>query len=168
MWRTHVGLWLAVVGALTAGCGQSEPGPTGTAPNPAYLMTAEPAGAVGVAEGRTSSDENVVLVGRIGGSEAPFVKGVAAFTVVDPKVPYCADDEGCPTPWDYCCQTHQLKDNSAMVKIVDGAGQTVSQDARELLGVKELAMVVVQGKAERDDQGNLTVLAQKVFVKDKP
>jgi hypothetical protein len=33
-----------------------------------------------------------------------------------------------------------------------------------LLGVNELSKIVVRGKAERDDQGNLTVLADKVHV----
>lgn len=38
-------------------------------------------------------------------------------------------------------------------------------DARELLKVKELSTVVVKGKAQRDDAGNLTVIASGVYVK---
>ncbi len=38
-------------------------------------------------------------------------------------------------------------------------------DARELLKVTELATVVVKGKAQRDDAGNLTILASGVYVK---
>ena len=38
-------------------------------------------------------------------------------------------------------------------------------DAGELLSVKELSTVVVKGKAQRDDSGNLTVLASGVYVK---
>ena len=38
-------------------------------------------------------------------------------------------------------------------------------DARELLNVKELATVVVLGKAQRDDDGNLTILATGVHVR---
>ncbi len=56
-----------------------------------------------VRRGRRPKTTNRSLSGRIGGSEKPFVDGLAAFTIVDLKVPYCADDEGCPTPWDYCC-----------------------------------------------------------------
>ena len=41
-------------------------------------------------------------------------------------------------------------------------------DARELLGVKELQTLVVQGQAKRDDGGNLTILAQQVHVEDDP
>ena len=39
--------------------------------------------------------------------------------------------------------------------------------ARQLLDVKELSTVVVAGKAQRDDAGNLTVLASGVYVKKK-
>lgn len=41
----------------------------------------------------------------------------------------------------------------------------VKVDARELLKVKELATVVVEGKARRDDANNLTVLATNIHVK---
>ena len=50
-------------------------------------------------------------------------------------------------------------------KFVDEQGQTVAVDARELLGLKESQMVVVQGKAKRDEQGNLTVLAEGLYVR---
>lgn len=131
-----------------------------------YVAASEPTGAVAVGTARESvkNDEDVVLVGRVGGSEKPFVDGVAAFTIVDPKVPYCAPDEGCETPWDYCCEQNAVKNNIAMVKVVDGT-KPVMADAKTLLGVKELNIVVVKGKAKRDDAGNLTVLAEQIFVK---
>jgi hypothetical protein len=50
------------------------------------------------------------------------------------------------------------------VKVVDQDGKMVSIDARKLLGVKELDRVVVHGTATRDDEGNLTVLADGVYV----
>jgi len=142
----------------------------GTAPsaaNSAYVVKTEPAGALAVGDARSSvkDQQEVVVVGRIGGSVKPFVEGVAAFTIVDLKVPYCAPDEGCPTPWDYCCEQGQVKSNIAMVKVVDSQGQPVAQDARALLGVAELNTVVVRGRAERDADGNLAVLAQEVFLR---
>ncbi len=133
----------------------------------AYLAESEPEGAVPVGEARqaTKDDESVTLVGLIGGSTEPFVDGLAAFTIVDPKVPYCPPEEGCPTPWDYCCQTDAVKENIATIKVVDPSGNLVVGDARELLNVKELSTVVVEGKASRDENGNLTVAASKVFVR---
>jgi hypothetical protein len=103
--------------------------------------------------------------GRTPREHVPWgVVGRAAFTIVDPKLEYCQPGEGCPTPWDYCCKTDELPANRAMVKVVNAAGETVEEDARQLLGVKELQTVVVKGKAKRDEAGNLTVLADRVFV----
>jgi hypothetical protein len=163
---------------VAAGCADSTQtdAPNAAASNPAaaaapdatYVLATEPEGAAGVGEVRESSNDKdeVTVVGRIGGSEEPFVDGLAAFTIVDPKVAHCSEEEGCPTPWDYCCTQNEVKDNIATVRVVDDQGQLVAQDAKELLGVKELSTVVVKGTAQRDDQGNLTVLAEKVFVKE--
>lgn len=155
---------------VVAGCQGKDPGATAAADGQVesvYLVTSEPPGALPVGEARAQSEDGqeVTLVGLIGGSTKPFVDGLAAFTIVDPKVPYCAADEGCPTPWDYCCETAAVKENIATVKIVDEAGQPVAQSARELLPVKELSTVVVKGKAKRDELGNLTVAATQVFVR---
>ncbi|QDT53036.1 hypothetical protein Pan44_10510 [Caulifigura coniformis] len=165
------GLLPCVVGLSLLGCG-GKPAVTQsqTESKPVmgeYLLATEPAGAmaVGVAKKDAANDSKVTVVGRIGGSEKPFVDGIAAFTIVDPKVEHCKPDEGCPTPWDYCCTTDQLPGNMAMVKVVDAQGKAIAQDARAVLGVKELSMVVVQGSAKRDAEGNLTLLAEKVYVR---
>lgn len=165
------GLAAVSLGIVGCGNGAAPPATTATSDNTesaVYVTKSEPAGAVAVGEARQSAKDKdeVVLVGRIGGSVEPFVDGLAAFTIVDPKVPYCSDDEGCPTPWDYCCEQDQVKENIATIKVVDANGKPVAKDARELLGVKELNVVVVQGKAQRDADGNLSVLADQVFVKN--
>lgn len=158
--------------ALVVGCGTSDVSEPSASSQPSaegaqFVATTEPDNAVpvGTARESTEDEQEVTLVGRIGGSSEPFVEGLAAFTIVDPKVPYCSADEGCPTPWDYCCTQDQVKDNIATVKVVDGEGKPVTGDARQLLGVKELSTVVIKGKATRDDRGNLTVAATKVFVR---
>jgi len=163
---TLIGLSFLVVGCESSEV-PSDPGQGYAATESEYLVDSEPADAMPVGEARESiaDGEDVTLVGLIGGSSDPFVDGLAAFTIVDPKVRYCAADEGCTTPWDYCCTQDQVKDNIATVKVVDEAGQPVVHGARELLGVKELSTVVVKGKAQRDDQGNLTVSANQVFVR---
>ncbi len=165
--------WMLVgVLAVFAGCSNSDVAqnsePASSGPTDSrYVAESEPAGAMPVGEAREAveNEQAVTLVGTIGGSSEPFVDGLAAFTIVDPKVPYCSPDEGCPTPWDYCCTQDQVKGNIATVKVVDESGSPVSGDARSLLGVKELSTVVVEGKAKRDDQGNLTIAATKVFVR---
>lgn len=173
------GTWTAFVSlalvALIVGCGQTTrtPAPQATSTTPAasaagaeILLHEQPADAKPVADVRESAEDgvDVTILGRIGGGENPWVDGRAAFTIVDPKIEPCHPSEGCPTPWDYCCSTDRLPKNRAMIKVVDAAGGTVEQDARKLLGVKELQTVVVKGKAKRDEAGNLTVLANGVFV----
>lgn len=159
-----------LVGAMLAtGCSNSNPVAGGGAKpsSSPYVVSNEPAGAipVGTARDKVTDKQDVVLIGHIGGSAKPFVDGMAAFTIVDPKVAYCAAAEGCPTPWDYCCEQNEVKKNIAMIKVVDSEGKMVAQDAKSLLGVKELSLVVVKGNAQRDEEGNLTLLATKVFLK---
>lgn len=136
------------------------------APSTEVLLKAQPADAKPVGDVRKSAEDGaaVTILGRIGGDTNPWVEGRAAFTIVDPKLEPCKPDEGCPTPWDYCCSTDQLPTHRALIKIVDGAGDTVEQDARKLLGVRELQTVMVRGQAKRDSAGNLTVLASGVYV----
>ena len=75
-------------------------------------------------------------------------------------------DDACPTPWDYCCVSKDdLAKATVLVKVVDDQGKTRPEDARTLLGLKELQTVVVHGKAKRDDAGNLTVAAAGLFVR---
>ena len=132
-----------------------------------YVLDAEPSGAKGVVEVRRDAKDGdeVVVVGRIGGSKAPFVEGLAAFTIVDPKLAPCKPDCGCPTPWDYCCDPGELLTHKATVKIAGDGGKPVEIDARQLLDAKELATVVVRGRASRDEAGNLTVLADGLYVR---
>ena len=136
-----------------------------------FLLSEEPAGAGEVISVReTSKDgDDVVVVGRIGGSADPWISGRAAFSIVDNSLRACSDipEDKCPIPWDYCCETHKLATSTALIKVVDSDGKLVKADAKNLLGVEELSTVVVQGKAERDEAGNLTVLATGVYVKKK-
>lgn len=169
---------IAIVGVLAlalgvvAGCGSESPAPkaaagsAGQAAASPYRLTAEPAGAKDVAAARKAVKDGdaVALVGRIGGNAAPFVPGMTAFRVADLALKPC--DDGCEVPWDFCCEPN-LAESTALVKVVDASGNVVSGDAKQSLGVKELSTVVVQGKAKRDEQGNLTVLADGVYVREQ-
>jgi hypothetical protein len=163
---------------LAAGCSEESSTTTTsttTAPEAAidgsrFLLNEEPAAAATVIEARENSEDgqDIVLVGRIGGSVNPWVKGRAAFSIVDPSLKACSDIPGdeCKIPWDYCCETHKLPTSTALVKFVDDDGRPLKADARELLSLKELQTVVVRGKAKRDEAGNLTVLADGLFVRN--
>ena len=159
--------------ALVVGC--SPPSPTANPASPPaemskFFLTEAPAEAKSVLDAKKSvqDGEEVTLVGRIGGSQSPFVNGRASFTIVDVSLVPCNErpDDMCKTPWDYCCDTDRLPGATAVVKIVDGEGKTVAKDARKDLGMKELQTVTVKGKAIRDEAGNLVVQAPAVFVKN--
>jgi hypothetical protein len=135
-----------------------------------YLTDEAPQGAAEVLAVRADAQDqdDVVVVGRIGGRTNPWIKDRAAFSIVDNSLTPCSEMEGdtCPTPWDYCCEA-DLPDATLLVSVVDDAGNIVPVDARKLLGVKELQTVVVQGKAKRDEAGNVSLLASKIHVRDQ-
>jgi hypothetical protein len=160
---------------MAAGCAQSEPAsqPASAAVVPApeaqkYLLASEPAGAQGVIDVRKNvqSDDQVTVVGRIGGDANPWVDGRVAFLIVDSSLKPCNEIEGdsCSKPWDYCCEA-DLAGGKAMVKLLDEQAQPIQADAKTFLAVKELDTVVVTGRAQRDEAGNVTILADKVFVR---
>lgn len=160
---------------LTACSQDSSTRPTSNAPVPPsidgsqFLLTSEPEESKDVIYVRENANDgdDIVIVGRIGGSENPWIDGRAAFSIVDGSLQACSDIPGdlCEKPWDYCCETPKLPAATALVKVVDEVGEVVKADAKGLLNVEELSTVVIKGKAKRDDAGNLTVLASGVYVK---
>jgi hypothetical protein len=163
----------ALIAMLAAGCGgkapEQEPGKaTPPAGGSKYLLSSEPEGArdvLAVLE-TAKDDEEIVVVGRIGGDEKPFVQDLAAFTIVDRSLKPCNanPEDNCQTPWDYCCEADLAKARTA-VRVVDGHGNIVATGAKELLGLKPLDTVVVQGKAKRDPDGKFTLLATGLYVR---
>lgn len=137
----------------------------------AYLLSSEPKDPASVIHLReeAATDDEVLLVGCIGGSTNPWIEGRAAFTIVDLSLKSCNDklEDRCPTPWDYCCETDKLPTAGALIKFVDDAGKVLKADPKTLFGVKELSTVIIKGSAKRDDADNLTVLASGIFVKKK-
>ena len=138
--------------------------------NAAFLLPEDPVGAQDVIAVRDAAEDgdDVLVVGRVGGGENPWIEGRAAFSIVDSSLQACSDIPGdnCPKPWDYCCETDKLSSATALVTVVGDDGVLVRKDARDLLNIKELSTVVVKGKAKRDEQGNLTIKATGVFVRE--
>lgn len=161
----RISLTACAVLMLLVGCAKDKDSGA-TTDRSSFLLENEPNGAVDVIKVRkdAADGDDVVIVGRIGGSVDPWIEGRAAFSIVDNSLKSCMED-GCETPWDYCCSDN-LATSTALVKVVDQNGLLVKSDARKLLKVKELSTVVVKGKAERDEAGNLVVLANGIFVKE--
>ena len=168
-----VAIALLVVSPLfpLSGCGgTSTATPSSTAqtpsaaPDPSLVLAQEPAGAKTVAEVREKGKEGeeVVVAGWIGGSEAPIIKGRAAFTMVDLQLP---PPECTTKPYSYCCMAKEaLLPNLIMVKFVDGDGKTILKDTHELLGIKEGCIVVVRGHLECSEDGTVnSIVASALF-----
>lgn len=134
-----------------------------------YILTKEPKGAATVLATREKAKDkdDVVVVGRIGGRKSPWVKGAAAFSIVDTSLKACSERPGdtCPTPWDYCCEANLPKATVFVTVVDEKTGKTLKEDAREALKLHELDTVVVEGKAMRDKKGNLTIAASKLYVR---
>lgn len=159
-----LGVAVAASSLVLSGCGSA----TRESQANEYLLSAEPSGAMDVLALRADAkdQQDVVVIGRIGGRLDPWIKGTAAFPIVDRSLRACSEIEGdtCPTPWDFCCESN-LPAATVLVKLVDETGKTIKQDPRTLLDVKELQTVVVQGKVRRDKDGNITVLASHLHVR---
>ena len=136
---------------------------------PKYVLADEPDGAIGVIEARktAANGDPVIVVGRIGGATNPWIEGRAAFMLLDASMVIVADGtesadgEIC---MDECCATERAG-TTTLVKVVDDGGKVLAVDARQLLGVNADDMVVVSGKASKDDSGNFVVLASGVHVR---
>ena len=135
-----------------------------------FKLAKEPNGAVGVIAARESAEdgEPLVLVGRIGGAENPWIDGRAAFTLLDASVAVVPEGEGSEEGEiciGDCCDTERLH-CTTLIKVVDQQGQLVAVDSRKLLGLKESDMVVVQGTAKKDESGNFVMLAKGIYVRN--
>ena len=166
--RKHYWVMIVILGSLIMGCNSKNSPNTTNIDSSLYLLTSEPAGAISVQELKDVSPKNeddIVVFGRIGGIQ-PWIKGLSVFTLVDSALTPCNErpDDTCPPPWDYCCEA-DLAANQTLIKVVDKQGMPLELGAQELLDVKELQTVVVQGKVQRDTAGNLSVLASGVFIR---
>jgi hypothetical protein len=161
--------------ALIAGCGSKSDVGTRSVDSHAsvgsskYVLTDEPDEAIGIIEARESANDGdpIVVVGRIGGTTNPWVDGRAAFTLLDASmvlVPEGTESEEGELCTGDCCAAERAH-ATMLVKFVDDVGRVLAVDSRRLLGLSENEMVVVRGKAAKDESGNVALIADGVFVR---
>ena len=160
-----LGLCLSPLTALI-GCGPSAVSPEVTQQRERYLLREEPSGAVGVLDVREADSlpEQVILVGKIGGTASPWSPGQASFVITDPSAAaeghdHCGDD--CP----FCKHKTDGKDAMALVQFKDQAGNILPIDARELFELEDADTVVVRGKPEINDLGLMVVAADAIYLR---
>lgn len=133
------------------------------------LLTASPEGGKPPEEAKKAAKvgETIVLSGRVGGSDEPFVAGRAVFVLMGPGIKSCADsgDDHCKTPWDYCCETpDDIAKHAATIQIVDAEGKPLKANVKGQGGIKEMSSLVVVGKVHKIEGETLIVNATGIFV----
>ena len=110
--------------------------------------------------------ESAVVVGRV----ASIVPGHAVLTLMDASLPYCGQknaEDGCETPWDYCCESTDTRTaNALVVEMRDAAGQPLRSGVAPDLRLLDL--VAATGKLEKDQHGNFVLVADGWFRRDRP
>jgi len=166
MYRAFVLFSVVIVASQNmTGCGSSPPA-SNQAVDVKYLLADEPADAIEIldAKDQAKDGEAVVVVGRLGGGVKPWIDGRAAFLLVDTRIlPTCQDGEKCDENCPGCAEA--ILSASTMVKFLGSDGKVLPVDARDLLGVKEQQTIVVRGVANRDKAGNVSITAEKIFVR---
>jgi len=160
-------LSLALVALASCSHEETPPAaPKSTAKVPATLrLDQAPPAALSVIEMRKSAANgaDVVVTGRA----KDFVATKAVFTIADLSLKSCADRGDkmeCDTPWDYCCaDPKSVTEGTAAIQVLDGA-EIATGSLQGWNGLDHLKPVVVHGKLEKDDKGNLTVVADGIYV----
>lgn len=176
MKRNFAALVATLILSAVVGCGRSNSSDAPTqhltpvsVDGSKYVLADEPDGAIGVIAARQTAidGEPIVVVGRIGGSANPWIEGRAAFTLLDASMVLVAngtEDAAGEVCLDDCCAAERAE-STALVKVVDANGKVLTADARQLLGVAADDMVVVRGKANKDNNGNFVVIADGVHIR---
>lgn len=143
--------------------GQSES--AGTNHGTRYQLQSEPKDAIGVLQLKESATDGaaIALVGRVGGGQKPWIDGRAAFLLVDDGVAPACRDEECGEDCAECAVA--LAEATTLVKFVDAQGKVLTTDARSLLGIEDFQTVVVQGIARKDKAGNVSVVADSIYIR---
>ncbi len=153
------------------GCGQSnESGGASAdadADDASWRLTSAPDGALGVVKVKAAAaaGDRVVVRGKIGGRMEPISPDSGLFVIMDPALPSCADNlnDGCPTPWDYCCELPEtIAANAATVQLRQADGTPVVLSEGQLKPLNEV--IVVGTVAQRPNDQTLVVTAEGVYV----
>ncbi len=161
-----------IVLAAATGCEQDDRhDPRIQAARAKWLLRDEPANAVTLLDLRDNLDpqRDVVVVGMIGGAPQPWTKGRAAFVIGDPALlmEVADPDHECGPGCPHCAKKREERQAQglAFVRFLDERGELISIDAQRLFGLQREQIVVVRGRAELDDLGNLVVSANGLYVR---
>jgi len=160
---------ILTVGFFSAGCADDKATPEDNNAGQgdgSYWLDQDPGAGQGVRDSRGNAPiEEAIVTGRV----SDLVKGVQAFKITDQSLTYCGQDapeDGCKTPWDYCClAADEVRANTILVELQDDQGAPLSGTVADL---KPLDILSVRGQLKKDDHGNVTLVADALFRKERP
>lgn len=146
-----------------AACGDSKkeaPAASGESTNgntlPATLLADKaPDGALNVVAARAAAKpgDPIVLHGKVGGKMKPFSDAVAVMVLADLEAITSCDknpDDGCETPWDFCCEEPaKIAASTATIQATGADGKVLRSTFRGLGGIKELSELVIAGTVDK-------------------
>lgn len=163
-------LVLAVI-ILAVGCAKQDVAPSGELAEVGkqFLLTEEPAGAVGILDFREAASEtkDVTLFGRIGGGTPVWSPESAMFLISDPtqaledESGHVCKGDNCP----FCKGKTDAKQAQAIAMLTTVDGKVPPVDARKLLPLAEGQIVVVQGRPETNAVGQLVVHVRGIYLR---
>jgi hypothetical protein len=157
---------------LLSGCGT----PSGLDPallawREKFVLVAEPANAVSLAEAKSELAERsaIVVTGKIGGTELePFESGKASFIISElpqPGTHSHAEGEADNCPF---CKRRAAKAPKAIVQFLNDKQEVIPFDARELFDVDRDQVVTITGEAKLNSLDMLVITANGVYRKYEP
>jgi hypothetical protein len=161
---------LLIGAALTAGCGEAVD-PQTLALRRKFLTTEPLPGERPIPEirkdlkdGKLTADATFTVRARINaGDFPPFGNGQASFLITD-ATGHDGDENHNPHECPFC--KRDINSVMARVEFPDESGSVVKTDARDLLQVREMDLVLIEGRGRIDEKEDMLVLtASKIFVK---
>ena len=150
---------------LLAGCTQQS---QISAEGERFVLADEPAGAQGILDYRESKPEagEVSLIGRVGLETLKWSNQSAMFVITDPSEAldpgqHVCNDENCP----FCKAKAAGHPSRAIVMLIGEDGQVPPIAAKKLLPLEDGQTVVVSGRAEINEKGELVLHAKGLYVR---
>ena len=134
-----------------------------------WLVQTPPTGATPISEIKSSRASGELKAGEVGvirarinaGEMSPWIRDQAAFVVTDATGHDGSEDHD-PHQCPFC--RRDIKEHIALVRCTAGDGELIPMDARQLLGVAEGELLVVQGTICDGDADELEIAAQRVHI----
>ena len=129
----------------------------------------KPEGAISITEAKKSIKvgETITIKGEIGGRQKPFAENVALFIFADgAELDSCPKEEGCPTPWDYCCyEPDDIAAASVTIQVMDKDGKLIKKSLKGQNGLKGLSQLLITGVVDKKSKdGKLILNVTSIYI----